>query len=75
MTNWKRGDFVEFDGLLAVIVRVAGDPDVPDDHVAVWMGEPRCARRSQGGSGGQSPEIWTVPVAYITVAANAVVKH
>src|SRR5215203_1085905 len=28
--SWKRGDLVELDGLLAVVVALAGDPDVPD---------------------------------------------
>ena len=46
MHKWKRGDLVELDGLLAVVVGVEGDPDIPEDHVAVWFGDPRCERKS-----------------------------
>jgi hypothetical protein len=34
------GSFVEFDGLLAVVVGVAGHNDVPEEHLALWFGEP-----------------------------------
>lgn len=72
MMHWKPGDLVEVDGLLAVVV---GAADVPNNHVAVWFGEPRCVRRSQGGNGGAHPEIWTVPADYVIGAAKAVIKH
>ena len=55
MHKWKRGDLVELDGLLAVVVGVEGDPDVPEDHLAVWFGDPRGECKSQGGRGGGQP--------------------
>ena len=72
---WSRGDFVELDGLLAVVVGVEGEPEVPEDHVAVWFGDPRSVRKSDGGSGGQSPEVWTVPADLIVRAAGPSIKH
>lgn len=75
MANWKRGDLVELDGLLAVVVAVEGDPHVGEDHIAVWFGDPRCLRKSKGGTGGQQPEIWTVPAEYFEEAASPVWKH
>ncbi len=75
MQAWKRGDLVELDGLLAVVVAIEGDPDVPDDHIGVWFGDPRCERKSKGGTSGQHAELWTVPAAYFVAAAPAVWKH
>lgn len=75
MANWRRGDLVELDGLLAVVVGLAGDPNVPEDHVAVWFGDPRCVRKSQDGSGGQRPELWTVPAEYFVPAAEPNWNH
>ena len=72
---WSRGDFVELDGLLAVVVGVEGEPEVPDDHVAVWFGDPPSVRKSDGGSGGQSPEVWTVPADLLVRAAGPSIKH
>ena len=72
---WSRGDFVELDGLLAVVVGGEGEPEVPDDHVAVWFGDPRSVRKSDGGSGGQSPEVWTVPADLLVRAAGPSIKH
>jgi hypothetical protein len=53
----RRGDFVELDGLLDVVVASAGEPDgagdlVPEDHVALWFGAPPTKRVSEGGEGG-----------------------
>jgi len=61
MTAFKRGQFVEHDGLIAVIVGTPGDGEAPADHLALWYGEPRGRRISEGGSGGERPEVWTVP--------------
>ena len=58
----KKGDFVEFDGLPAVVVGVEGDPNVPEDHVALWFGEPQVERKSSGGTGGHLPLVYTVPL-------------
>jgi len=75
MPIWNRGDLVELDGLLAVVVGVDADPGVPEGHVAVWFGEPQCHRKSKGGLGGQRPEVWTVPEQYCVPAAEPVYKH
>ena len=75
MRTWKRGDLVEMDGLLAVVVGVEGDPKVPEDHVAVWFGDPRCVRKSEGGSGGRPPEIWTVPAEHVVAAVPPTWNH
>jgi hypothetical protein len=75
MSAWCRGDLVELDGLLAVVVGIEGDPDVPEEHIAVWFGDPRCIRKSKGGSGGQQPELWTVPVELFVAAATPIWKH
>ena len=75
MSNWCRGDLVELDGLLVVVVGAEGDPDVPEEHIAVWFGEPRCIRQSQGGQGGQQPEIWTIPAELFVAAAKPIWKH
>ena len=72
MPVWRRGDLVELDGLLAVVTGIEGDPDVPEEHVALWFGEPRCKRKSEGGKGGQRPEIWTVPAEYCVAAAKSI---
>jgi len=71
----QRGQFVELDGLLAVVVGTDLDPWVPEDHVAIWFGEPRTTRSCEGGLGGQRPEIWTVPVEHCTTASEPVVRH
>jgi hypothetical protein len=75
MATWHRGDIVEIDGLLAVVVGVEGDPYVPTKHIAVWFGEPRCRRKSEGGPGGQSPVVWTVPAECFIPAAEANYQH
>ena len=62
MRELKKGDFVQFDGLPAVVVGIAGEPNVPDDHVALWFGAQGVKRKSEGGSGDVAPEVWTVPV-------------
>ena len=75
MITFKRGQFVETDGLLAVVVGTPQDGGAPDDHLTLWFGEPRCKRTSEGGAGGQHPEVWTVPAEYCTVAASPVARH
>ncbi len=79
----RRGDLVEIDGQLAVVVGLAGetvesmdgDELVPDDHVALWYGEPCTERTSQGGKGGAVPEVWTVPLEYCRAASSPVLRH
>jgi hypothetical protein len=74
-TELRPGTFVEMDGLLAVIVGVSGDEGVPDEHVALWFGDPRGDRVSQGGIGGLNPEVWTVPQDLISPAQAPIYKH
>ena len=57
MSTFKRGDIIEHDGLLAVVVGTDADGGAPEDHLALWYGEPRCTRISKGGVGGQHPEV------------------
>jgi len=71
----ERGQLVELDGLLAAVVGTDEDAWVPEDHVALWFGDPRGVRVSQGGSGGLHPEVWTVPAEYCVAAAEPVVRH
>lgn len=75
MINFERGQFVELDGLLAVVVGTSGDQNVPDEHLALWFGDPPCTRISEGGSGGQRPDVRTVPAEYCTPAAAPVIRH
>ncbi|MES2997139.1 MAG: hypothetical protein V4733_10060 [Verrucomicrobiota bacterium] len=75
MSTFKRGDIIELDGLLAVVVGTSEDGGAPEDHLALWFGDPRCTRISKGGVGGQHPEVWTVPADYCIVAALPVVRH
>jgi hypothetical protein len=73
--KWQRGQLVELDGLLAVVVASDAEPWVPEDHVALWFGEPHARRKSEGGKGGLQPEVWTVPAEYCTPAAKPVIRH
>ena len=75
MSPFQRGQFVEHDGLLAVIVGTPEDDGAPQEHLALWYGEPRGRRISAGGTGGQHPEVWTVPAEYCTLAATPTVRH
>jgi hypothetical protein len=75
MARWRRGDLVEFDGRLAVVVGSADEPGVPADHVNLWFGEPQNARKSEGGSGNLTPVVWTVPVEYCRPALPPDVRH
>jgi hypothetical protein len=75
MSTFKRGDFIEHDGLIAVVVGTGEDGGAPEDHLALWYGEPRCIRISQGGVGGQHPEVWTVPAEYCAPAASPDIRH
>ncbi|MEW4571150.1 hypothetical protein AB1L88_25040 [Tautonia sp. JC769] len=75
MSSWRRGDLVELDGLLAVVVGVAGDRNVSEGHVAVWFGDPRGVRTSEGGPGGRRPEVVTVPAEFLVAAAEPVWHH
>jgi hypothetical protein len=73
--NFDRGSLVQVDGLLAAVVGVYGDPGVPEEHLALWFGTPQVRRRSQGGDGDATPEVWLVPVDVVEAAALPDVKH
>jgi len=75
MSSFKLGQFVECDGLIAVIVGTSRDGGAPEDHLALWYGEPRGRRVSEGGSGGLRPEVWTVPVEFCLPAQTPTVHH
>lgn len=68
------GTLVEFDGLLAVVVGTDADEWVPEGHLALWFGEPRAVRKSEGGPGGLRPEVWTVPAEQCIRSAEPVVR-
>ncbi|VAW76574.1 hypothetical protein MNBD_GAMMA12-2263 [hydrothermal vent metagenome] len=70
-----KGQFVEFDGLPAVVVGVEGEPDVPKGHVGLWFGEPKVERKSKGGSGGHKPKVYTVPTEYCKKTKGPVFSH
>ena len=75
MSPFRIGQFIEHDGLLAVVVGTADGGLVPEDHVALWYGHPRGARISSGGHGGERPEVWTVPVEHCVAAASPSYCH
>lgn len=64
----KRGDLVVLNGKLAAVVAVGGDPNVPEDHVALWYGV-----EAAGNAG--NPVIWTVPEEYCSLAPNPEFRH
>eukprot|EP01104_Vermistella_antarctica_P005026 TRINITY_DN15435_c0_g1_i1.p2 TRINITY_DN15435_c0_g1~~TRINITY_DN15435_c0_g1_i1.p2 ORF type:complete len:106 (-),score=2.87 TRINITY_DN15435_c0_g1_i1:51-323(-) len=73
----KKGDFVTFDGLLAVIVGTEADASVPEDHVALWHGAPETKRLSAGGTGQAelTPVVWTVPLEHCRPAPPPCMQH
>jgi hypothetical protein len=73
--EFQKGQFIEFDGVPAVIVGLPGDSGVPDDHVALWFGNPNTIRKSQGGNGEIAPEIWTVPIDLCETGRSPIVRH
>jgi hypothetical protein len=69
---FKRGDIVEIAGQLAVVVGTFNDGGAPEDHIAVWFGEPKTTR---GGSAGATPEVWTIPEELFEKATDPQVLH
>ena len=69
---FKRGDIVEIEGQLAVVVGTFGDGSAPEDHIAVWFGDPKTAR---GERGGRRPEVWTIPEELFKKAEAPQVLH
>jgi hypothetical protein len=75
MITPHKGDFVEMDGLIAVVVATDDDPNVPDEHVALWFGSPPMKRISEGGSGAGTPEVSTVPLEYCRLLSKINFVH
>lgn len=71
----QKGQFIEFDGVPAVIVGLPGDIGIPDDHVGIWFGNPNATRKSQGGIGGIVPKVWTVPANLCEPGTTARLEH
>jgi hypothetical protein len=69
------GEFIEFDGLLGIVVGLSGESGVPDDHLAIWFGEPQGRRKSAGGEGNLVPIVWTVPTEYCLPAKAPILQH
>ena len=72
MHSFERG---QYDGLLAVVVGKPQNGGAPEEHLALWYGEPRCIRKSDGGAGCQHPEVWTVPVEQCIPAPTPIIRH
>lgn len=62
-----------FDGKLAAVVKVHGDDEVPEDHVALWFGSPD--RKEREREDGATPEAWTVPIEYCSPAPRVILRH
>lgn len=69
------GTFVEVGGVLAVVVGLSGMNGVPDDHLAIWFGEPQGKPKSEGGEGNLVPLVWTVPTEYCLPAKPSIFQH
>jgi hypothetical protein len=69
---FKRGDIVEIEGQLAAVVGTFEDGGAPEDHLAVWFGDPKTIR---GGTAGHKPEVWTIPAELFRRAADPEVLH
>lgn len=74
-SRFKKGDFAELDGVPCVVVGVYGDEDVPEDHIAVWFGDPVVISKSKGGKGNVIPEVWTVPEEYFEPGQPPNIRH
>jgi len=75
MTSLQKGDFVEMDGLVAVVVATDDDPNVPEEHIGLWFGDPAAKRISQGGAGVAAAEISIVPVEYCSPVSEVHFTH
>ena len=62
-----KGDFVLLGERLCVVVGTEDDPDVPEEHLAVWFGP--------DGEGDKVPEVWTVPAEYFREAGPPNIRH
>lgn len=70
------GDFIELNGLLAVVVGIIPDEgSALDDHIAIWFGAESQKRISQRGVANEIPEVRTVPADYCKTARPPVFRH
>lgn len=75
MKNWQRGDFVELNGRVAVVVGVEGEPDIPEGHVALWYGEAQGQDATAGDTGAGPVQVWTVPAEYCGLGPEPIYRH
>jgi len=77
MKKYRKGDFVEYDGLTGVVVGTDGDPNVPEGHLLLWHGNTHTIRRSEDPENykDQHPEVWSVPEEYCKPALPAKIHH
>ncbi len=72
---FEKGDFVIFDGVLAVIVGTETDQDVPEGHVALWYGHDKEQQTVTSKPEASRPETWTVPQEYCQSAKRPKIQH
>lgn len=65
---FKRGDFIQLNNQLGVVVGTDSDGVAPEDHVAVWFG-------NSNDSEDRQPEVWTIPTQYCIPATAPIFKH
>lgn len=77
MNRLAKGDFVEIDGLVAVVVGTDNEPSVPEDHVLLWYGEPNQVRKSECPDAYKimEPIAYLVPAEYCTNPLTAKIEH
>ena len=75
MKKFKKGDFVEMDGLLAMVVATDIEDAIPEEHLAIWFGDPNAKRKSDTEYVQNSPEVWTVPEELCNKGLEPVFKH
>ena len=73
--DWKKGELVILNGLLAVVVGIAGDANVPEDHIALWYGKSEGQRVSEDGSSEERPKVYTVPAEYCRSGPEPIYLH
>ena len=59
-----KGDIVDFEGLLGVIIDTDESGDLSKGHVTVWFGEQRSTKTSDGEEGNQAPVVYNMPARY-----------
>ena len=64
--RFEKGDLVEFDGRLAVVVRLGGEMGVAEGHLALWFGEENPKWTLEGGGKNEAPQLgpYRLSIAY-----------